>query len=94
MFKPVEVKALPDFKLWLRYEDGTEGAVDLSDFAGKGVFSLWNDYAVFERVRIGEHGEVAWDDVIDLCPDALYLRLTGKSPQDVFPNLREMRVNA
>jgi len=25
---------------------------------------------------------------IDLCPDALYLRLTGKTPEDLFPALK------
>ena len=43
---------------------------------------------------IGEHGQVAWSDEIDLCPDALYLRLTDKAPEEVFPNLRKMRVDA
>jgi hypothetical protein len=94
MFKPVAVKALPDYKLWLRYADGTEGEVNLSAFAGQGVFKIWNDYQVFEKVYIGEHGQVAWSDEIDMCPDALYLRLTGKTPEEVFPNLREMSLHA
>jgi hypothetical protein len=59
MFKLVDVKAHPDYKLWLRYADGTEGEVDLSAFAGKGVFKIWDDYCVFESVYIGEHGQVA-----------------------------------
>ena len=29
-----------------------------------------------------------WGDQIDLCPDSLYLRATGKKPEDVFPALR------
>lgn len=94
MFKPVEVRALLHYRLWLRYSDGTEGEVDLSDLVGRGVFKLWNDYSAFENVRIGGYGEIAWSDKIDLCPDALYLRLTGKTPEDVFPNLREISVNA
>ena len=94
MFRPVAVKALPDFKLWLRYSDGVEGEIDLSDIAGKGVFKIWDDYKVFERIHIGEHGKITWNDEIDLCPDALYLKLTGKRPEEVFPNLREMSVNA
>ena len=93
MFKLLEVKALPDYKLWLRYTDGTVGEVDLSDFAGRGVFKLWDDYSVFEKVYIGEQGQVAWSNELDLCPDALYLRLTGKTPAEVFPNLREMSVD-
>ena len=92
MFKPLEVRALPDYKLWLRYADGAEGEVDLSEFAGRGAFKLWDDYSAFEGVYIGEQGQVAWSDEIDLCPDALYLRLTGKRPEEVFPNLSEMGV--
>lgn len=94
MFRPVEVKALPGYRLWLRYSDGTEGEVDLSEFAGRGVFKLWDDYSAFERVSIGEHGELSWSETIDICPDALYLRLTGKAPEDVFPNLKEINVDA
>jgi hypothetical protein len=94
MFKPVEVKALPGYRLWLRYADGVRGEVDLSEFAGKGVFKLWNDPLAFESVWIGEHGQLAWSDEVELCPDALYLRLTGKTPEEVFPNLGEMSLDA
>ena len=94
MFKPVDVRALPNYRLWLRFADGTQGEVDVSDLAGRGIFKLWNDYSAFENVHIGEYGEIAWSDGIDLCPDALYLRLTGKTPEEVFPNLREISVNA
>ena len=94
MFKPIEVKALPDYKLWLRYTDGVEGEVDLSHLAGRGVFAAWDDYQVFEKVHIGKSGAIAWSDDIDLCPDALYLRLTGKRPEEVFPKLKAAEVNA
>ena len=94
MCKTVAVKALSGFRLWLRYSDGVEGEIDLSDLAGKGVFRVWDDLKVFEQVRLGEHGEIAWNDEVELCPDALYLKLTGKRPEEVFPNLREMSINA
>ena len=84
MFKPVEVRALPDYTLWLRYEDGAEGTVDVSYLAGRGVFKLWEDREAFERVHIGPYGEVAWGDDIELCPDTLYFQLTGKTPDEVF----------
>lgn len=85
MLEPLEVEALPGYKLWLRYSDGVEGEVDLSEFAGRGVFKLWNDYDVFENVHVGEQGQIAWSGEIDMCPDALYLRLTGEQPEDIFP---------
>ena len=94
MFKPVNVKVLKRYRLWLRYEDGKEGEVDLSDLAGRGVFKAWEKPGVFEAVHIDESGALAWPEQIDLCPDSLYLRLTGKSPEDVFPNLRVSKVDA
>lgn len=84
------IKATPQagYKLHLEYDDGAIGVVDLSDLIGKGVFTALSDAAVFETVTIGEHGELQWTDDLDLCGDALYLQITGKSAEDLFPNLR------
>ncbi len=89
MFRPIEVKALEPYRIWLRYEDGTEGEVDLSDLTGRGVFEAWEDREVFENVRVGEFEEVAWGEEMDLDPYALYMRLTGKSPKELFPGASE-----
>ncbi|MFN8485771.1 MAG: DUF2442 domain-containing protein [Anaerolineae bacterium] len=43
MTQLVEVRALDGYRLWLRYADGVEGVVDLSDHVGKGVFAAWED---------------------------------------------------
>ena len=94
MFRVVEVKPLPEFKLRLRYSDGVEGVVDLSRLAGKGVFRIWDRVGGFEKVAIGSGGEVRWGDDADLCPDALYMEITGKSPEEVFPNLKKAGANA
>jgi hypothetical protein len=88
IFKVVDVKPLPEFRLRLRYSDGAEGVVDLSHLAGKGVFLAWDRAGAFGGVSIGSGGEIRWGDAIDLCPDALYMQVTGKSPHDVFPNLK------
>lgn len=79
MLRPVEVNALPNYRLFLRYPDGVAGEVDLSEYVGKGVFRLWNDPQLFARVTIGAGGELHWTDQVELCADALYLRLTGKT---------------
>lgn len=92
--KPVEVKPLSNYRIWLRYDDGTEGEVDLSDLAGRGVFKAWTDAAFFGSVRVGSHGAIQWGPDIDLCPDAMYLRLTRKSPEDLFPALGAVRADA
>jgi hypothetical protein len=94
MFHPVEVKALSDYRIWIRFADGVEGEVDLSHLAGRGVFSSWRDEAVFQQVHIGPGGEIAWSEEIDLCPDSIYMKLTGKPPEEVFPNLTRAAVGA
>jgi hypothetical protein len=71
------IEARPGYHLWLEYDDGQNGLVDVSDLAGHGVFSLWNDPAAFAHVRIGEFGQAFWTDEAELCSDALHLRLTG-----------------
>ena len=94
MRKVTEVKVLEGYRLGLTFDDGTRGAVDLSHLAGKGVFALWLDRDAFEGVRIGPLGELAWGDRIDLCPDALYLQVTGKKVEDVFPGARHETTHA
>jgi len=93
--KPVEVRALPAYKIWIRFSDGSQGEVDLSPLLGKGVFAAWREKGQFEKVHIdAERGAIAWGGDIDLCPDTLYMRITGKKPDDIYPNLRPRASNA
>ena len=87
LLQPVAVAPREGYRIWLRYADGVEGEVDLSDLAGKGVFTAWNDRGFFERVYISEWRSIAWSDEIELCSDALYLEITGKTPEDLMPGL-------
>lgn len=82
------------FWLWLKYADGIEGVVDLGDLAGRGVFEAWSARDVFEAVTVNESGAIVWPGEIDLCPDALYLRLTARSPEEIFPGLLGAPIDA
>ena len=94
MRKISEVRVLQGYRLELEFDDGVCGTVDLTNLAGKGVFALWRDYCAFEQVRIGSSGELVWGDQVDLCPDSLYLKVTGKKPEEVFPALRQEPAHA
>ena len=94
MMKAIEAKPLSGYRIWLRYADGVTGEVDLSHLAGRGVFKVWDDRKVFERVHVDQSGAIAWSEDIDLCPDALYLRLTGKAVDELFPKLKPAPVDA
>jgi len=81
MIRPVAVNALDGFKLRLRYADGVEGVIDLSKLVGRGVFAPLADATVFRNVRIGDSGQIAWSEEMEICPDSAYLEITGRVPQ-------------
>ena len=92
--RPLEVNARPQFRIWIRYSDGAEGEVDLSHLAGRGVFVLWDSPEEFEKVHIGPGNAISWSDQVELCPDSVYMRLTGKSPEELFPRLQALKHSA
>jgi hypothetical protein len=83
-----EAKPLSGYRLQLQFDNGERGDVDLSEFVGRGVFTAWERPGVFEQVAVTSEGAVEWPGELDMCPDALYLRMTGKKPDDLFPSLR------
>lgn len=88
MVKIIGFNVLNDYCLDIAFDNGFRGIVDLSDLAGKGIFSSWRDHNFFKDIKIGAFGELMWGDEIDLCPDSLYLKATGKKPEDVFNTLK------
>jgi len=90
----LEAKPLSRYRLWLRFDDGAEGEVDLSGLAGRGVFEAWERPGFFEAVRIAPYGAIVWGEDLDLCADALYLQLTGKTPDQLFPAVVGAKVDA
>jgi hypothetical protein len=92
--KITDAKVAGRFQVFLRFDDGTSGTVDLGHLAGRGVFSAWLQEGVFERLSVGEDGALHWPGDLDLCPDSLYLLMTGKSAGEVFPALRPSLANA
>ena len=90
----VDVTVLQGYQLKLTFDDGKTGVVDVSHLVGNGVFSCWQDRETFERVQIGSSGELVWGDLVDLCPDELYLRMTGTSVEELFPSTRTDAIHA
>lgn len=82
------MKVLGSYELELTFDDGTVGTVDLAEFAGRGVFRDWLEPGMFEKVNIDSSGALEWPGGIDICPDSLYMMVTGKTPEEVFPRLR------
>ena len=94
LVQPTAVEPRDGYRIWIRYADGPEGEIDLSHLAGHGVFAAWDDRNYFEKVHVTEHRSIAWDDQIELCPDALYLQLTGMTVEELMPGTRPVSADA
>lgn len=75
----VRVEAREGYRLYLEYDDGVTGEVDMSHLVGRGVFALWNDPASFARFHIDRRGDgIIWSDQVDASAWHLYEKITGK----------------
>ena len=83
MIRAISVEPRMGYRILLRFEDGVAGEVDLSDLAGRGVFKAWDEPGRFGQVHVAPHGAISWGDGLELCRDALYLEVTGKSFEEL-----------
>ena len=95
MIQPIRVEPRQGYRVWIQFSDGVAGEVNLSDLAGRGVFQAWNNNpGCFEKVYLTPHRAIAWSDNIELCADALYLKLTGKPLEEAIPEAKFLGQNA
>ena len=76
----VAVEPTKDYRLRLRFEDGTEGEVDVAGMIQfKGIFAPLKDRAEFLKVSVNpELGTICWPNGADLDLDVLYAKVTGE----------------
>jgi hypothetical protein len=69
----VEVKPIANFRLWVRFLDGTSGTVDLSQELWGPMFEPLTNPDVFNQARVDPELEtVVWPNCADLAPEFLY----------------------
>jgi Protein of unknown function (DUF2442) len=62
-----------DYRLRLRFDDGTTGVIDLESRLWGPMFGALKDPDVFRRVRVDDDaGTVVWPNGADLAPEMLY----------------------
>ena len=81
---PVAVETLEGYRIWIRFDDGAEGELDLMPYSTKPWFKPWQDRNVFENVRISPYDALIWGDDPEesdmcICALSLYMELTGIS---------------
>lgn len=86
---PIAVEPRDGFRIWVRYEDGVEGELDMSHLARMSIFKDWQDREFFEGVHINEFGAVSWgcpegDDMeLDIAPETGYAHLLGITKEHI-----------
>ena len=71
-----EVKYLHDYVIWVRFNDGASGKVDLSAELEGEVFGPLQDKALFKTVKVDPFMQtIVWDNGADLAPEFLYDQL-------------------
>lgn len=69
----IDSKYITDYKLWLKFDDGKEGEIDLKDELWGEVFEPLNDVNYFKTVRLDrELGTICWENGADFAPEFLY----------------------
>ena len=78
--KPIKVKAVKKYIISIEYLDGTKGEVNLAHLSHQGIFQAWEHDNFFFSVYIDQETDaIAWNEEIELCPDALYLKISNLS---------------
>ena len=74
MINVTEVRYLHDHVLWLRFNDGVEGEVDLAGELRGEVFAPLRDPQMFARVAVHlDLRTVTWPNGADFAPEFLHL---------------------
>lgn len=64
--RPISVKPLAGFRLWVEWEDGSSGELDLHFLADHPSFASWRDQKKFRSVRI--NGSCfTWGEGMEVC---------------------------
>lgn len=86
----VAVKPLGEYELYLRFEYGIEGVVDVSQLIEfTGIFAPIKDVFYFNQVQLNsELGTIVWPNEADLDSDVLYAIIKGEA----IPNYEQKTV--
>lgn len=87
----IRVTPRTGLRIWVEFHDGTNGEIDLSPMAEESsvVDALWSDRDYFETVYVPDYGGVAWEgERFDISPLVLYMMVTGKTLEEVCPQVR------
>ena len=77
MYWVTDAKALPEYRLWLRFSDGAEGEIDLKAFIesdSRPIVAALRDRGAFAAIQV-DSDTVVWSNGFDLAPEFLRARV-------------------
>lgn len=73
MHDVVEARYVGRYTIWLKFEDGTQGEIDLSQELEGPIFEPLKDPAYFSRLSVNrDTGTIEWPNRADFAPEFLY----------------------
>ena len=71
-----EARYIRDYTIWLRFNDGAEGEIDLRPELHGEMFAPLRDVREFRRFRVDRETQtLAWENGADMAPEFLHARL-------------------
>ncbi len=75
-----EANYIREFKIFLKFNTGESGEVDLKDIVYKyRIAEPLRDPARFAKFYLNSWPTLAWDCGFDIAPESLYFKVTGKA---------------
>jgi Protein of unknown function (DUF2442) len=73
MIRVTDVRLVRDFVVWVRFNDGSEGEIDLAGELDGPIFEPLKDPKVFAQVRLDpDVHTLVWPNGADLAPEFLH----------------------
>ena len=83
MYDIIDAKYVKDYLVEFHFADNSSGLVDFDEYKTKpGLFSEFRDITFFRNFKLdNELGTITWQNGLDIAPDTLYFKATGKLPK-------------
>ena len=72
-----EVKYIAEYTISIKFDDGINGTIQLSDLVQKGIFKLLQDKSEFAKVYTNGYS-IAWSNELEIDATTINSELTGK----------------
>jgi hypothetical protein len=76
--KLTEAKHISGYRIWLKFEDGKEGEIDLEKELWGEIFEAVRDVQQFKEFRVDpELNTLTWPNGADFAPEYLYRQISA-----------------